>query len=119
MTEITQVNERMTQRVARMGEIAAQVEHDVNAAVTALRFQDIAAQLLDQLCRRVEALGMMTDALARLGGQAASACAMGRGSPMLGEELDRCALAVEEARGHAAYTPISRSGMSTGRIESF
>lgn len=119
MAEITQANERTTQGVARLGEIAALVENDVNAAVTALQFQDMATQLLDHVRRRTEALAMMTEALAQAGEQAANACPAGRARASADQAFLRCAEVIERARAHAAHNPVGRSGMSTGEVELF
>lgn len=118
MGEVQLINERMSSGVARMGEIASHLERDVNASVTALQFQDMVTQLLGHLNRRVEALGMMNEALAGVAKRCVGSDVV-RADPGIGEELTRCARIVGEAREHAAHNPVSQSGMGSGDVELF
>jgi methyl-accepting chemotaxis protein len=118
MSEVQLINSRMTSGVARMGEIARHLERDVDASVTALQFQDMVTQLLSHLNRRVEALGMMHNALTDVAKRCAGSD-IGRSDPRLAEELTRCARIVAEARAHAAHNPVSQTGMGSGDVELF
>lgn len=118
MSEVKDINERMTSGVARMGEIATLLARDVDASVTALQFQDMVTQLLSHLTRRVEALGMLNTALARVATRGAGIDAEST-HPALLEELSHCARAVEDARQHTAHNPVSQTGMGTGNVELF
>lgn len=118
MAEVQMINERMSSGVARMGDIASHLESDVNASVTALQFQDMVTQLLGHLNRRVEALGMMNEALAGVAKRCVGSDLV-RADPDVGEELKRCARIVGEAREHAAHNPVSQSGMGSGDVELF
>jgi methyl-accepting chemotaxis protein len=118
MSEVQLINSRMTSGVARMGEIARHLERDVDASVTALQFQDMVTQLLSHLNRRVEALGMMHNALTDVAKRYAGSD-IGRSDPRLAEELTRCARIVAEARAHAAHNPVSQTGMGSGDVELF
>jgi len=118
MSEVQMINARMSSGVSRMSEIALHVERDVDASVTALQFQDMVTQLLSHLNRRVEALGMMHNALTDLG-KCCAGSDIGRSDPRLAEALTRCARIVEEARAHAAHNPVSQTGMGSGDVELF
>jgi methyl-accepting chemotaxis protein len=117
LAEISKVNERTTQGVVRLGEIATQVENAVNLAMSALQYQDMVAELLDRLSRRIEAVGMLSSALGRLGERSASACAADSGSGAIAEELERCARAIEAARRHAVPNPVAALIERTGAVE--
>ena len=118
MGEVQLINERMSSGVARMGEIARHLERDVDASVTALQFQDMVTQLLGHLTRRVEALGMMHDALAGIAKRCVGSD-VARADPRLVEELSRCDRIVAEARAHTAHNPVSQTGMGSGDVELF
>ena len=53
MGEVQRVNSNMSSSVEELGRIAREVEGNVNAAVTALQFQDMAAQLVGHARKRV------------------------------------------------------------------
>ncbi|MCC6535376.1 MAG: chemotaxis protein [Burkholderiales bacterium] len=114
MSEVRQINERMSGGVARMGEIATRLERDVNASVTALQFQDMVAQLLGHITRRIEALGMMNEALAHMASRS-----LGAERALVQREAAQCARRIAEARGHAAHNPVSQTGMASGAVDLF
>jgi methyl-accepting chemotaxis protein len=114
--QIGLANERMSAGVIRMGEIANLVEQDVNAAVTALQFQDMLTQLLDHVERRIESLGDLADACARVTEQS---CKLVSNAPAVAAELERCNDAVLRARKHTSHNPVSQSHMNTGNVELF
>lgn len=118
MGEVQLINERMSSGVSRMSEIARQLERDVDASVTALQFQDMVTQLLGHLTRRVEALGMMHEALADVAKRCAGSD-IARADPRIGAALSQCARIVGEARAHAAHNPVSQTGMGSGDVELF
>jgi methyl-accepting chemotaxis protein len=114
MSEVKQVNDRMTSSVGRMGEIATQVEHDLAASMAALEFKAVAADLLDQVCRRVEVLGTLSDTFACLAGQTLThAEASGSDLTALGPKLAQCASAIDVARAEAARLPDGAIGHAT------
>jgi methyl-accepting chemotaxis protein len=118
MDEVQTINERMSSGIARMGEIARHLERDVDASVTALQFQDMVTQLLGHLNRRVEALGMMNDALADVAQRCVGSDVV-RTDPRIAEALSQCARIVGEAREHAAHNPVTQTGMGSGDVELF
>lgn len=118
MREVEQINERMTEGVAQMGRIASEVERNVDASVTALQFQDMVTQLLGHLTRRVEALGMMNEALAQMANRCVGSGLVQQDARLV-EELARCARVVGEARSHTSHNPVSQTGMGTGDVELF
>jgi methyl-accepting chemotaxis protein len=117
MSEVAKVNEGMAHGMERMQAIAAEVEREVNTAVTALQFHDMTSQLLDHIRRLVESVGMVDGALARIGACASSG-EPDSGQP-LAEALDQCVLSLERARTHCAHNPVSRSVMASGGAEIF
>jgi len=118
MGEVKHINERMTAGVARMGSIASEVERNVDASVTALQFQDMVTQLLGHITRRVEALGMMNEALTRMGSRCVSTGLVHQ-HPALVDALSHCSRVVGEARSHTSHNPVSQTGMGTGGVELF
>jgi methyl-accepting chemotaxis protein len=108
MREVKQINERMTAGVARMGQIASEVERNVDASVAALQFQDVVSRLLGDLTRRAEALGMMNEALMRMGSSCAAAGLVRQPHqhPAFVEALSHCSRVVDEVRSHASHRPI-------------
>lgn len=57
---------------AAAGELAAQVDRDIRAAVTALQFQDMATQLLDHTARRIAVADAVIWSLVASGAEPAS-----------------------------------------------
>lgn len=122
MAEVQRVNNSMEGGVEELGRIAQQVESDVNAAVTALQFQDMASQLLNHARKRVmeieESLGELTglpEALAR------AAETPGDENVL---EAARAAVARLEARlqnirTRTAGNPVKQEQLASGDIELF
>jgi len=118
MREVEQINEHMTQGVARMGQIASAVECNVDASVTALQFQDKVNHLLGHVTRRVEALGLVNEALTHMGSRCVGVGLVHQ-HPALVEALSQCARVVGDARRHTAPSPVIRTGMDTAASKLF
>jgi len=117
MSEMEQVNERMTNDVGRMGEIATQVERDLNVSIAALRFNDAAAELLGHVCRRIEALDAMAGTFAHLAEQAVRhAISGGIDIAAVTGMLARCTQAVDAARDDATRHCVSVPGRAAQEV---
>lgn len=86
-----------------LGAVTRELERTVHEAVTALQFQDIAAQLVGHTAERVEALDRMAGKLERL--PDASADDLGK--------------ALASARAGRCDNPVSQAQMTHGAVELF
>jgi len=119
MSEVQGVNEHMAAAVEQMGGIAAQVDHDVNAAVTALQFQDMVSQLLGHVTRRIEALGEMLAATSGVAQSAVGALDRGERPQALAPKLQAFAGTLEDLRGRTSHNPVAQATMTSGDVELF
>jgi methyl-accepting chemotaxis protein len=113
VAEIHAAHTEATQAAAQLAERTTKLEHDVNAAVTNLQFQDIVTQLLGHVGKRVHALSGVTTAMATLESL--------RADDVEGHESARRAIdeALDNARTSTAKNPVKQQSMESGDVELF
>ena len=102
----------MLETAAQLARRTEKLEHDVNAAVTNMQFQDMVTQLLGHVTKRIDALNTVTRSVAPLT------------DPNAGEQdrataqraLDAGIVAAREA---TAKNPVKQGSMQTGAVELF
>jgi methyl-accepting chemotaxis protein len=111
MTRIGQINHDMADLANRIEQHASQVSVEVNAAVTALQFQDMSSQLIDHAQSRINNVAQLVEVISNQIQQ----------SPDLISGLSQARTAmrakaeVETNRNH----PVKQESMSSGDIELF
>jgi len=111
MTRIGQINHDMADLANKIDQHANQVSVEVNAAVTALQFQDMSSQLIDHALSRINNVAQLVEVISSQIQQ----------SPDLSSGLSQARTAmrakaeVESSRNH----PVKQESMSSGDIELF
>ena len=111
MTRIGKINHEMADLATKIDQHASQVSVEVNAAVTALQFQDMSSQLIDHAQSRINNVAQLVEVISNQIQQ----------SPDLISGLSqartamRAKAAVETNRNH----PVKQESMSSGDIELF
>jgi methyl-accepting chemotaxis protein len=111
MTRIGQINHDMADLANKIEQHASQVSVEVNAAVTALQFQDMSSQLIDHAQSRINNVAQLVEVMLSQIEQ----------SPDLSSALSQARTAmrakaeVESNRNH----PVKQESMSSGDIELF
>jgi len=112
LRDIGVVHNKMLETAAQLARRTEKLEHDVNAAVTNMQFQDMVTQLLGHVTKRIDAVTTVTRAAAPLT------------DPSTGE-LDRAAAqrgldaGIAAAREATAKNPVKQGSMQTGAVELF
>lgn len=106
MTEIEELNTVTIATIGDMSALAGAVEQEVNAAITALQFQDLSTQLLVRQQQRLALLGQADAILADLG-QAEH--------PRLAAHLDD----MRQSAAALSKNPVTQQAMTSGDIELF
>jgi methyl-accepting chemotaxis protein len=110
--DIGVVHTKMLDTAAQLARRTEKLEHDVNAAVTNMQFQDMVTQLLGHVTKRIDALNTVTRTAAPLT------------DPNTGEQ-DRLAAqraldaGIVTAREVTAKNPVKQGSMQTGAVELF
>ena len=113
VAEIHAVHESTTQAASQLAERTAKLEHDVNAAVTNLQFQDIVTQLLGHVGKRIHAVSGVAAALAPLATlRADDPAARAAAQRAIDEALDH-------ARTSTERNPVKQQSMQSGEVELF
>jgi methyl-accepting chemotaxis protein len=113
VAEIHSVHDAATQAASQLAERTAKLEHDVNAAVTNLQFQDIVTQLLGHVGKRIHAVSGVTAALAPL-------ATLHPDDPAAREAAQRAIdEALEHARTSTERNPVKQQSMQSGEVELF
>lgn len=112
MKDIGTAHEHMRDTGAQLAEKTEKLEHDVNAAVTSMQFQDMVTQLLGHVGKRLDAMSAVTRSAKPLlePGLEAGSRAAAQGA---------LAAEIESARTSTAKNPVSQVSMQTGDIELF
>jgi methyl-accepting chemotaxis protein len=111
MTRIGKINHEMADLATKIDQHASQVSVEVNAAVTALQFQDMSSQLIDHAQSRINNVAQLVEVISNQIQQ----------SPDLISGLSQARTAmrakaeVETNRNH----PVKQESMSSGDIELF
>jgi methyl-accepting chemotaxis protein len=109
MTRVKEANAVAEASLAQLAGIARSAESDVRTAVTALQFQDLAAQLIGHVRRRA---GHVEHALAELAGIAGSSSA-----PALDAALAAASRAADRGRSDTARNPVQQREGAAGAVE--
>jgi methyl-accepting chemotaxis protein len=113
VAEIHAVHDAATQAASQLAERTAKLEHDVNAAVTNLQFQDIVTQLLGHVGKRIHAVSDVTAVLAPLATlRPDDAAAHEEAQRAIDEALDK-------ARTSTERNPVKQQSMQSGEVELF
>jgi methyl-accepting chemotaxis protein len=113
VSEMHVVHGETAQAAAQLAERTAKLEHDVNAAVTNLQFQDIVTQLLGHVGKRISALSGVVAALAPFG-------ALQSHDPAAQQSAQRALdEALENARASTERNPVRQQSMQSGDVELF
>ncbi len=121
MDEVQRVNSTMESSVEELGRIAREVEANVNTAVTALQFQDMATQLLNHARKRVGEIEGSLAAVTRLPEVLASAAA-GDDDEALAQAratIEQIQACLGDMRARTAKNPVRQEEMASGDIELF
>jgi methyl-accepting chemotaxis protein len=112
LNDIGVVHNEMLATAGQLARRTEQLEHDVNAAVTNMQFQDMVTQLLGHVTKRIDAVNTVTRTAAPLvAGE--------------GDEQDRATAqraldaGIAAAREATAKNPVKQGSMQTGAVELF
>jgi methyl-accepting chemotaxis protein len=112
LQEIGVAHNKMVETASQLARRTEKLEHDVNAAVTNMQFQDMVTQLLGHVTKRIDAVTNVTRTAALLANPDA-------------DEHDRAAAeralhaSIVAARETTAKNPVKQGSMQTGEIELF
>ncbi len=110
--EIGVVHNKMVDTGSQLARRTEKLEHDINAAVTNMQFQDMVTQLLGHVTKRIDAVTNVTRTAAPVANPDA-------------DEHDRAAAqralqaSIVAAREATAKNPVKQGSMQTGEIELF
>jgi methyl-accepting chemotaxis protein len=113
VAEIHAVHGAATQAASQLAERTAKLEHDVNAAVTNLQFQDIVTQLLGHVGKRIHAVSDVTAALAPIATLPPEDTAAREAAQ---RAIDQ---ALANARTSTERNPVKQQSMQSGEVELF
>lgn len=117
------VNRESAAAAGELARIACELEQDVNAAVTALQFQDTVTQLLGHVSRRADVLTGVAEKIGTLAGVLAAA-----GMPAIEDETrtqgvrracDELADLAASVHQATIGNPVRQTSMATGEVEMF
>jgi len=111
MSRIGEINQSMAGAAQNIDGFANRVSVEVNAAVTALQFQDMSNQLIEHAQRRITGVAQLVEVIAAgVREDARLTSGLTRARTLLREHAER-----EADRGH----PVKQESMSSGDIELF
>jgi methyl-accepting chemotaxis protein len=112
LDDIRIVHSQMLDTATQLARRTEKLEHDINAAVTNMQFQDMVTQLLNHVLKRVQAVNTITHTVAPLVDPTADARAIGAAQHSL-------EAGIVAARETTAKNPVKQGSMQTGDIELF
>jgi len=111
MTRIGEINQGMSQSAQRIDESAEKISVEVNAAVTALQFQDMSNQLLEHAQKRID---IVTQMIAGISGR------LGQSGQLSDALVSARSTLREKARQELQDNhPVKQESMNSGDIELF
>ncbi|MCG5536111.1 methyl-accepting chemotaxis protein [Ectothiorhodospira mobilis] len=113
MSQVQQLNQRMSQGLDEMSQQAQQVQDSVNAAVRLLQFEDITRQVLERAQMRIDFMERFVAELRQL-----PLVEPGRSRDQVEQARARLKSLREELR-EAAHKPVQQTSMGGGEIELF
>ena len=111
MTRIGEINHDMAAKANKIEQHANQVSVEVNAAVTALQFQDLSSQLIDHALFRMNNVAQLVDIISS---QVQQGTDLSSGL-LQAHSAMRAQAAVDSSRNH----PVRQESMNSGEIELF
>ena len=112
MGEIGVAHEGMRDTASQLAQRTEKLERDINAAVTNMQFQDMVAQLLGHVGKRIDAMSAVTRTAKPLTEPCRDDNARRAAEAALATEI-------ESARAATARNPVTQVSMQTGDIELF
>ena len=122
MGEVQRVNSTMSESVEELGRIAREVEANVNAAVTALQFQDMATQLLGHARKRVAEMEAGLDQVNRLPqalAQAAEAADDEQAAVQARMAIEQVRARLNGLRERTGRNPVTQEAVTSGDVDLF
>jgi methyl-accepting chemotaxis protein len=110
--DIGVVHTKMLETAGQLARRTEKLEHDVNAAVTNMQFQDMVTQLLGHVTKRIDVLNTVTRTAVPLMDPATG----DQDRAAAQRALDAAVLAAREA---TAKNPVKQGSMQTGAVELF
>ena len=122
LAEVQTINARISSGAIELAAVTQQIESEVNAAVTALQFQDLATQLISYSDGRIELVGKVAGGLARLP-QLLREIQPARTGPATTGALDALmadmSAAIESLHSKRNTNPVLQTSMGRGAVELF
>ena len=121
LVEIQAVNTRMLSNAGELAEVTKEIDTEVNAAVTALQFQDLATQLISHSDGRVDLIGKVAAGLERLPQLAREALPAhgATATGVLDALMADMSAALNALRNGRKHNPVTQIGMGRGMVEMF
>ncbi len=122
MGEVQRVNATMERHVEELGQIARAVEADVNTAVTALQFQDMAAQLINHARKRVAEIEASLADVVRLPETLTRVAESMEDDQSLAQAyavIEQMHARLGEIRNRTARSPVRQDEIASGEVELF
>ena len=122
LTEVQAINRRVAGGVTQLAGVTQDIEMQVNAAVTALQFQDLATQLIDYSQSRMDVIEKMAEGLQRLPqmvrvlGQPGMP---GAGEARVDQLMAEGAGALDALRNGRRSNPVFQASMGRGSVDLF
>ncbi len=122
LEEIQVINHRIAEGGHELGAVTTEIEGQVNAAVTALQFQDLATQLLDYAAGRQTMIENVAAGLSRLPQAIREVAAAGDREAQqarLGQLSTELAAALDALRANRRHNPVVQADMGQGAVDLF
>jgi methyl-accepting chemotaxis protein len=123
MTGVQRVNDTMATTAAELAGMTDAIGQNVNAAVTALQFQDMVTQLLGHVKRRASELGEVSNKIASVAADLSSPAAHGLGGEQRARNLramtDDLLAQLARTREISVRNPVRQESVSSGDVELF
>ena len=122
MQEIQEINDQVNRSVNELGTIANQIESDVNQAVISLQFQDLLAQLLGHITKRIETIVTMSQNITHaaektLPQETTSETVINW--EQLKQSYKQVATVLQQIKDVTLQSPVRQDGINTGEVELF
>lgn len=121
MGEVQRVNSSMASSVEELGRIAHEVEANVNAAVTALQFQDMATQLVGHARKRVTEIEESLAEVTQLPGALANVAELEdeQSIAQAHNVIEQVKQRLQTMRTHTEKNPVRQEAVASGDIDLF
>ncbi len=122
MAQIRGIDANIAKGIEHITHIAAEVEHNVGEAISALQFQDMASQLITHTHHRLEAMGEAIGRLASLAGDGAAPAAapsVALPGPSAGTAIAEVKAQLDSMRNRLERNPVSQDSIAVGDVQLF